>query len=596
MPIRRSRFWAPLVALAVAACAAPASSPSAPTLVPPTAISTIPGRVPSLPPSPPPSPAATPASSDLAMYALPQANDLLRGAAVASIASGPAGVVVLANDRATGALISLTSRDGDRWDRHWLPGTTFGGGTPDRLVGGSFGYLAIGWKTDSAARGMVEGIQFPRALWSSIDGVTWSLASEVGLPAGEITWLASGPVGVAALVSTGADQRPVVALTRDGGRWQAATMPADAIPRQDGLAATPDGFLLLGSTDTLDPVGGTATTDAAWRSNDGLAWTSDPELAKQLHDRDNSIDSWQLSPWGAVGWSSYAAGSGVALLTAQGLQEIVAPGTGSWAGQVVAGPVGLVWTLGADRSASCVSAWRFVDDGWSPLAGTTPDMTCLNAAGPYLLGSAAVPGGMVVIGMLGAERDRVAWLIRGPGRPPTGTAAGGSIATPPDDAIPDPLAVTIDRPAACPALPTSMKAVLDVTPAVAVGCFGDATMTFRAWVRDPGEGYGGTCSAFTPTWIKECVLPDYLLTARATGPTTGETPTMHAMRSPGARGELRGYSRWVTIQGHYDDPVSPSCRASGVDGTIGLETELPRALVVSACRLVFVVTDIRTTH
>lgn len=591
----RSHFRALLVACAVAACAAPASSPAVQPGVPPTAIPTVPGRVPSLPPSPSPSPAAPPASSDLAMYPLPQANDLLRGAAVASIASGPAGIVVLGDDRATGALISWTSGDGDGWVRHWLPATTFGGGTPDRLVGGSFGYLALGWTTGSAAHGMVEGIQFPRALWSSVDGVTWARGSVVGLPSGEISSLASGPAGVAALVSSGSDQRVVAAVTTDGERWQAATMPADAIPRQDGLVATPDGFVMLGVTDKGNSGGGTVATDAAWRSSDGLDWTADADLAKQLHDRENSIDSWQLSPWGAVGWSSYAAGSGAVLLTAQGIQEILAPDTGSWAGQVVAGPAGLVWTLGADRSASCVSAWRLVDDGWTPLASTKPDMACLNAAGPYLLGSAPVPGGMVVLGMLGTERDRVAWLIRAPGRPPTGTTAGGPIATPPTDAIPDPLAVTIDKPATCPPMPTTIESLLDATPAVAVGCFGDATMTLRAWVRDPGEGYGGTCGAFTPTWIKECVLPDYLLTPSVIGATSSDAPTLHAMRSPVATGDLSGYSRWVTIQGHYDDPVSPSCRAGSADGTIGLETELPRALVVSACRMVFVVTGIRTT-
>ena len=370
-------------------------------------------------------------------------------------------------------------------------------------------------------------------------------------------------------------------------------MPAGASPYSDGLAATTDGFLLLGSIDELDATGGTVTMDAAWRSADGLGWTPDPELAKQLRERGNSIDSWQLSPWGAVGWSPSTAGVGPAILTSGGLRQVAVPDTGSWAGQVVAGPAGLVWTLGADRSATCVSAWRFVDDGWTPLAGTKPDMTCLDPAGPSLLGSAAVPDGMVVIGMLGADRDRVAWLIRAPGRPPTGTALGGPIATPPNDSIPDPLAVTIDRPASCPTLPTTIKAVLGVVPAVAAGCFGDAKIAFRAWVHDPGEGYGGTCGAFAPAWIRECVLPDYLLTAGPTGPANGDTPTLHAMRSPGAKGTLTGYGRWVRVQGHYDDPVSPSCRAGGVDGTIGFEMELPPALVVSACRLVFVVSDVR---
>jgi hypothetical protein len=86
------------------------------------------------------------------------------------------------------------------------------------------------------------------------------------------------------------------------------------------------------------------------------------------------------------------------------------------------------------------------------------------------------------------------------------------------------------------------------------------------------------------------------LTAGPSGPTNSEIPTLHAMRSPGAKGNLNGYGRWVRVQGHYDDPVSLSCRAGGADGAIGLEPEQPRAMVVSACRLIFVVTDVRNAH
>ena len=71
---------------------------------------------------------------------------------------------------ADGGLIAWTSADGDGWVRHWLPGATFGGGTPDQIVGGRFGYLALGWTTDPATRPMKEGLSFPRALWSSNDG------------------------------------------------------------------------------------------------------------------------------------------------------------------------------------------------------------------------------------------------------------------------------------------------------------------------------------------------------------------------------------------------------------------------------------------
>ena len=590
MLISRSGLATVVVALVVSACGAQTVSPSAS----PSAIPIGASETPSLEPSRAPASSTALVSRDLALYALPQANDLMRGAAIASLTSGPAGVVILGNDRATGALMSWTSPDGDHWVRHWLPGTTFGGGTPDRLVGGPFGYLTLGWKTDPAARAMVEGLTFPRALWSSSDGVDWTPAPEVGLPVGDISALVSGPVGVAAIIPTLDDHRATVAVTQDGRRWHQATLPTDAIPNWDGLVALPDGFLLRGSTEATDAAGGMVATDAAWRSGDGISWTPAPELAKQLRERENSIDNWQLSPWGAVG-SSFGVGLGAALVTPAGLHEVPAVDTGSWAGQVVAGPAGLLWVLGADRSASCVSAWRYVDDGWRPLQGPQPDMTCLNAAGPTILGSAAMPDGMVIIGMLGAESDRVAWLVRDPGNPPTGTVAGGAMATPPAEAIPDPLAVKIEHPAGCPSLPTTIAVILDLAPGTAAGCFGDQSITFRAWVVDPGEGYGGTCVAFTPAWIRECVLPDYLLTV---GPPAAavDVPTLHAMRSPKAKGDLVGVGRWVKVQGHYDDPVSPSCRAAGEVGMIGLEPEPPNAMVVSACRLVFVVTDIRTVR
>ena len=120
-------------------------------------------------------------------------------------------------------------------------------------------------------------------------------------------------------------------------------------------------------------------------------------------------------------------------------------------------------------------------------------------------------------------------------------------------------------------------------------------MSARAWVLDPGEGYGGTCGAFEPMWIKECVLPDYFLIADRSA-DGAEVPTLDAMRSPKATGDLLGISRWVRVKGHYDDAASPTCRVAGDVGSVGLDLEPPPAMVVSACRLVFVVTDIRTTQ
>jgi hypothetical protein len=559
--------------VAVSACSRPVASPSERPSGSPGDVST-PASAPSVGPS------QAPATRDLAWYALPQADDLFRGAAIASLAGGPAGFVILGNDRATGGLMSWTSSDGDGWVRHWLPGATFEGGTPGWLVGGSFGYLALGWKLD--------GSSFSRALWSSSDGVNWNLAPVTGLPVGEIASLVSGPLG-AAVTFDFAERGSAVATTQDGRSWQVAALPAGAVPRIDGVVALPDGFFVTGSVEGTDAAGAPTSPDSAWRTSDGVSWTADARLGQELAKLPNSIETWALSPWGTVG-VGISNEDGV-LVTANGLESWPAPPDPS--GRLVGGAGGLLWIQGGDRSSSCSAGWQFADGGWRQLQGTRNDRTCLDAASPSVLGSASTANGMVMIGQVGSASESIAWLVRGPGTPPSGSALGGPIAAPPSDAIPDPQAATIDRPASCSSQPASFATFIAVEPRTAVGCFGDKTLSFKAWVVDPGEGYGGTCAAFTPGWIRECVLPDYLLAADAKA-NAGTQPILHAMRAPNATGATRGVGRWVQVQGHYDDPVSSSCRGAGDFGSVSLEPEVPKALAVLECRLVFVVTDIRT--
>ena len=125
--------------------------------------------------------------------------------------------------------------------------------------------------------------------------------------------------------------------------------------------------------------------------------------------------------------------------------------------------------------------------------------------------------------------------------------------------------------------------------------FGDTAMTFRAWVVDPGEGYGGTCGPFRPAWIMECVLPDYLL-AMSGVKIDSSADILHAMRAPSATGNLKGVGRWVRVTGHLDDPISPTCRWASDEPEFGADSEGPPALAVLECRLTFVVTDIVTVH
>jgi hypothetical protein len=200
---------------------------------------------------------------------------------------------------------------------------------------------------------------------------------------------------------------------------------------------------------------------------------------------------------------------------------------------------------------------------------------------------------MLVFAQLGEQPDRVAWLVRSPGRPPI-QLASNSAEAPPADAIPDPLAARIERPATCPALPSTLAQLQAIDRLVAVACFGATPITFRAWVVDPGEGYGGTCGPFRPAWIRSCVLPDYWLASTDHREADGSVDTFDAMRAPSATGQTKGVGRWVRVTGHVDDPVSPTCRGVSDDPTFAADLEMPPALAVLECRRVFVVTDIVT--
>jgi hypothetical protein len=529
----------------------------------------------------PPSPTATPGPVVHAqsIYSVPQADDLFRGSRIASMTGSPTGAVILGTDSATGALESWTSTDGDTWQRHWLPGETFGGGSPELVVGADFGFVAAGWRFD--------GQSFRGAMWLSSDGVSWSESPDTGLPSGLIRSLVAGPAGIAIGVDVGGFGGSFAA-SLDGRTWRAAEFPSGATPNADGLVALPAGFMVTGSVDGLDSSGGTISASMIWRSGDGLAWTADARLAKDLSGRPNGIEAWTLSPYGAVGSD---VSRGIAAITASGLDDL--PGAPSEYGRLVGGPAGLYWIAGTQVSATCSAAWQFDGRTWQPLDLGAKRDPC--ADGLIILGSAPVSGGLVVLGILGDSPSRSAWLMRAPGNAPSAVVAGGPVASAPKSSIPDALAATIGNLSTCPAVPTSVDQVIGLDPWLGAGCFGDQAIAFRAWVVDPGEGFGGTCEAFMPAWIRECVLPDYLLSSGAgIDPNSAGSKELHAMRSPSATGDLAGVGRWVQVTGHYDDPASPTCRFSGGEGAIDFEPERPRAEAVLQCREVFVVTHLRT--
>ena len=175
------------------------------------------------------------------------------------------------------------------------------------------------------------------------------------------------------------------------------------------------------------------------------------------------------------------------------------------------------------------------------------------------------------------------------------------VATPGQSAVPTPPTGAFPTPPDCPKGEATIETIVRLSGRDRLACFGSRPLTFRAWVVDPGEGYGGTCAPMTPRWLQVCVLPDWWLAERPTanaGPEEErhviDPPTLlDALKSPDATGDLKGVGRWVEVTGHFDDPAAATCRPVGGPAGIG---QPPMASFVLQCREQFAVTRIETTR
>lgn len=154
--------------------------------------------------------------------------------------------------------------------------------------------------------------------------------------------------------------------------------------------------------------------------------------------------------------------------------------------------------------------------------------------------------------------------------------------------------VTVDELVAMqrPPGPLATAFGLGVTPMNERGlaCFGRRELVISAFVNEPG-GIGGTTSfRIAPGWIVSGNLIVFG-SSREVSPGFGDGPFFFVSSRPSAGDLQRRYARrWVTIRGHFDDPTSASCTASGrKDATPS------RAQAVAICRTMFVLTSIHTS-
>ena len=552
--LRRGSILA--MTLAVAGCGAATPTADSTASLPAVAATETP-TVTAIRPTPSPAP---PSSFEWA--STPAVDAAFAGARVGPFAAGSAGIVALGREPVTGALIAWTSPDGASWNRHWLPPTTFGGGVPSQLVAaGQLGYVAVG---------------FDVAFDSSVSSVVWAVDPDPsGSFAGEVVGVASGPGGIV-FTQSGADAPITLRLSRDGRHWS-VSRPANAGNIQQ-VAAMAGGFIASGDVVTTLADGSSVGRNAVWLSRDGVAWSEQPQLSRSLGP--------DTQTWFVGAGRSYAEGS-------ERWTEVVADGTSSIiepppaGGTLAGGPAGVLSVVTPAIGLPCPSGWIRTADAWVALPAAPPS-ACPPRISVDERRVVPVADGWLVLGQAGDGGKTFGWLLRPVSRAAGAGSVGGDPATPPASAIPDPDALTFPRPDACPARPVELSAILKLGRADRVGCFGGEDLIFRAWVVDPGEGYGGTCPALFPQWLLDCVLPPWLLSADP----SGDQP-LHALRAPNAAGALEGVARWVRVTGHFDDPAAATCNDGISTGFV--DASIPTVALVRMCRTQFVVTRMQST-
>jgi hypothetical protein len=191
---------------------------------------------------------------------------------------GPAGYVIVGEDGFSAT--AWFSSDLKSWERGTAPdkqalvGASRTGRWMRDVVGGPFGYVAVGGLNDPTAHGAKPSRP---AVWTSADGRKWKL-QQLPLPGGSIgAWFdhvaAKGPVVVATGTAIGPSGTRAFAFSSvDGGRsWQQVSLPGGdgTNATVDAASANSSGFVIAGTT------GNAGSADVVvWKSADGRTWTS----------------------------------------------------------------------------------------------------------------------------------------------------------------------------------------------------------------------------------------------------------------------------------------------------------------------------------
>jgi hypothetical protein len=474
--------------------------------------------------------------------------------------------------------------------------------TIDNLIATHDGFLAIG----SAGSAVNVLLRAPS------DASTWQLIDDPGF--GRIINAAAGTSSEIILTNTSQELSGKYAVWRstDGQHWTSdGTWTADASTAPVVTAGGPAGFLILGSS---------GPTSNVWASSDGKTWTHSsigPDIegaavvdggflayspaGRKIYASVNGL-AWQevSSPVNASGNQTisriFSVGANVVALTCQ----VVEPSSCSVWTSTLQGPAGslsLQWKAASDpqvmdgysvtaASGTTTSGFMWGYDlttygrvAWTSSDGASWSRTpladaALGAGMPtrFAAGTTAVvalgwteSNGVGVGGELWQSANGVSW-----------TPANAPLVPPPPQVPAGP----------CPAAPT-LQQLVDIGSAKAASCYGQTSLTVRAYSSDCG-GCGGTgFPRHSPDWIANAGGASWYVSTTATAPG-GPGTRFGVWPLPSAHLSLPTEGTPVEITGHFNDPISPDCRI--IPFVVGAELP-PLSVAEAGCRQAFVVTS-----
>lgn len=549
-----TRRAGPILGMGIATLLFAACFPQGPTAAPSTSSSAL--ATPTLPPSP--SPSAPPPSVDAAAwYPVSIFPDDPELGTARMTAVTPTWFGFLAVGWTPRGGKSWWSNDGRSWTAALYDDPSMLNAQPTSVVASDSEIVAVG-----SIEGP-DGAAHP-AIWTSDDGLAWSRTLDV--PATTSGFVSSVIRTATAFVAVGAlDRADGAAIatwtSKDGSTWNVTIISPGS---ESTIVNGPAGPLVLGQVFRsgdwqaagwlLDPTGHptavtppfevlslTAGPTAYW------AFTASPTPGVQARRVYRSTDG---VAWTNVG-SLPAATSGVSGSIVQSDGSLV-----------------VMTTEGDPDSVARVLRSR---DGvtWDPVTWPTP-----LEAGAEISALTAGRDAIVAVGSIG-ERRAATWL---------GQPAAADPPEPPERLPP---------PTGCPpfAVWSSGSGVLDAVLRLSgpqrVRCLSSVPIQLSGYLAQP-EGLGGTCEAVaTPDWLTGGCPSNPRGWLEGVAVPFGRADTLDLFGRTGIAPLLKT-NTWVTITGHFDDPLSASCRLVGSTG----ELAQPIKVSVEACREHFVVTKV----